>query len=286
LETLMRPHSFVSLLALSVTAFGITSCSKPAEKAADTGEAKATAAQVTPAPVNADVLKSLTAEQQTAVRALIRDELVANPEILLEAQRAFETKQARVQNEKVASAFKTLKSDHAQFSFGPANAKITVIEFFDYKCGFCHAAQGWVSNLMQTRKDVRVIFKELPILSENSSTAAKAAIAAHNQGKYLQMHNALMTAQGDLNPEQIFQIAASVGLNVEKLKADMAKPQVEATITGMRDQATNLNIGGTPGFVINGKLVSGFNQEELENALATAGVDISNPPPASGPKKG
>ncbi len=282
----MRPHTFVSLLALSVTAFGITSCSKPAEKAAETGEAKATAAQVTPAPVNADVLKSLTAEQQTAVRALIRDELVANPEILLEAQRAFETKQARVQNEKVAAAFKTLKSDHAQFSFGPANAKITVIEFFDYKCGFCHAAQGWVSNLMQTRKDVRVIFKELPILSENSSTAAKAAIAAHNQGKYLQMHNALMTAQGDLNPEQIFQIAASVGLNVEKLKADMEKPQVEATITGMRDQATNLNIGGTPGFVINGKLVSGFNQEELENALATAGVDVSNPPPASGPKKG
>lgn len=282
----MRPHTFVSLLALSVTAFGVTSCSKPTEKAAETGEAKATAAQVTPAAANADVLKSLTAEQQTAVRALIRDELVSNPEILLEAQRAFETKQARIQNEKVAAAFKNLKSEHAQFSFGPANAKITVIEFFDYKCGFCHAAQGWVSNLMQTRKDVRVIFKELPILSENSSTAAKAAIAAHNQGKYLQMHNALMTAQGDLNPEQIFQIAASVGLNVEKLKADMAKPQVEATITGMRDQATSLNIGGTPGFVINGKLVSGFNQEELENALATAGVDISNPPPESGPKKG
>lgn len=282
----MRPHSFVSFLALSVTALGIASCSKPAGKTAETGETKATAAQVTPAPVNADVLKSLTAEQQTAVRALIRDELVANPEILLEAQRAFETKQARVQNEKVAAAFKSLKSDHAQFSFGPANAKITVIEFFDYKCGFCHAAQGWVSNLMQTRKDVRVIFKELPILSENSTSAAKAAIAAHNQGKYLQMHNALMTAQGDLSPEQIFQIAASVGLNVEKLKADMDKPQVEATITAMRDQATNLNIGGTPGFVINGKLVSGFNQEELENALATAGVDISNPPPASSPKKG
>lgn len=282
----MRPHSFVSFIALSVTALGIASCSKPAGKTAETGETKATAAQVTPAPVNADVLKSLTAEQQTAVRALIRDELVANPEILLEAQRAFETKQARVQNEKVAAAFKSLKSDHAQFSFGPANAKITVIEFFDYKCGFCHAAQGWVSNLMQTRKDVRVIFKELPILSENSTSAAKAAIAAHNQGKYLQMHNALMTAQGDLSPEQIFQIAASVGLNVEKLKVDMDKPQVEATITAMRDQATNLNIGGTPGFVINGKLVSGFNQEELENALATAGVDISNPPPASSPKKG
>ncbi len=282
----MRPHTLVSFLAMSITAFGIASCTKPAEKAAETSEAKASAAQVTPGAVNPDVLKSLTAEQQSAVRALIRDELVANPEILLEAQRAFETKQARIQNEKVAAAFKTLKSEHAQFSFGPANAKITVIEFFDYKCGFCHAAQGWVSNLMQTRKDVRVIFKELPILSENSTIAAKAAIAAHNQGKYLQMHNALMTAQGDLNPEQIFQIAASVGLNVEKLKADMEKPQVEATITGMRDQATNLNIGGTPGFVINGKLVSGFNQEELENALATAGVDISNPPPASAPKKG
>lgn len=281
----MRPHTFVSFLALSVAAFSIASCTKPADKAAESGEAKATAAQVTPGAVNSDVLKALTAEQQAAVRALIRDELVANPEILLEAQRAFETKQARIQNEKVAAAFKTLKSEHAQFSFGPANAKITVIEFFDYKCGFCHAAQGWVANLMQTRKDIRVIFKELPILSENSTIAAKAAIAAHNQGKYLPMHNALMTAQGDLNPEQIFQIAASIGLNVEKLKADMEKPQVEATLTGMREQATSLNIGGTPGFVINGKLVSGFNQEELENALATAGVDVSNPPPAPGQKK-
>jgi protein-disulfide isomerase len=282
----MRCQSFVSFLALAVTTLSFTSCSKPAEKAEETGEAKATASQVTPAPVSEGVLKSLTTEQQSAVRALIRDELVANPEILLEAQRAFETKQARAQNEKVAAAFKTLKSEHAQLSFGPANAKITVIEFFDYKCSFCHTAQSWVSNLMQTRKDIRVIFKELPILSENSTIAAKAAIAAHNQGKYLQLHNALMTAQVNLNPEQIYQIAGTIGLNVEKLKVDMNKPQVEATITGMRDQATNLGIGGTPGFVVNGKLVSGFNQEELENALATAGVDVSIPPPAASPKKG
>lgn len=280
----MRPVRSISLLAISLAMGLVVSCSKPAEKTAS--KPAESPAGATGSTAAADVLKALTPEQQAAVRALIRDELVANPDILLEAQRSFESRQARAQNERVAAAFQTLKRDHAQFSFGPANAKITVIEFFDYKCGFCHAAQGWVANLIATRKDIRFIFKELPILSENSTLAARAAIAAHNQGKYLDMHNALMTARGDLNQEQIFEIASSVGLNLDRLKADMAKPQVDATIAGMREQATNLSIGGTPGFIINGKLVAGFDQEQLENALATAGVDISNPPPAKPDKKG
>jgi protein-disulfide isomerase len=224
-----------------------------------------------PAGAAAD-LASLTPQQQAAVRALIRDTLVANPEILLEAQRAFEAKQNREMNERVAGAFDTMKREEAQLAFGPANAPITVIEFFDYKCGFCHAAQPWVVSLLNDRKDVRVIFKELPILSENSAQAAKAA---HRQGKYLAFHNALMNARGDLNVDQVNQIAASVGIDVERMRKDMDDPKIEESINRVRQQATDLGINGTPAFVVNGKLVSGFAKDELEAALGAAGVDAS-----------
>jgi protein-disulfide isomerase len=281
----MRPAFMISLATLSLVL--ATGCTKPAATVSgETPSADAkTSGETSAPPATADSLKSLSAEQQTAVRAMIRDTLIQNPEILLEAQRAFEAKQERVQNDKVAASFIELKRDHADLSFGPANAKITVIEFFDYKCGFCHAANDWVWNLMETRDDVRVIFKELPILSENSHGAAKAAIAAQKQGKYKDFHRALMRAQGDLGPQQVMQIAASVGLDVVKLQKDMDDAKVEAQIAGVRAQATGLGINGTPGFVINGKLITGFAKDQLDAAIGTAGVDapsVTTPPSKKG----
>jgi protein-disulfide isomerase len=284
LEPKMRPALITSLAVLSLAL--TASCNKaPADAATATPSADAkTVAETSAPPASAETLKSLSVEQQNAVRAMIRDTLIANPEILLEAQRSFEAKQARVQNEKVAQSFITLKRDHADLSFGPANAKITIVEFFDYKCGYCHAANDWVWNVMETRDDVRVIFKELPILSENSHTAAKAAIAAHKQGKYRDFHRALMTARGDLGIDQVMQIATTVGLDVERLRKDMADAKVEESISGMRQQATQLGINGTPGFVVNGKLVTGFSKEQLEAAMGTAGVDA--PTAKAAPSKG
>jgi protein-disulfide isomerase len=282
----MRPALLTSLVfaSLALTA----SCNKAgsdATIAAKAGEDAQTISETTAPAASQETLKSLSAEQQAAVRAMIRDTLIANPEILVEASKAYEAKQARVVNERVAQSFVELKRDHADLSFGPANAKITVIEFFDYKCGYCHAANDWVWNLMETRNDVRVIFKELPILSENSHGAAKAAIAAHKQGKYKDFHRALMTARGDLGMDQVMQIATTVGLDVERLRKDMADAKVEEHIAGIRQQATQLGINGTPGFVINGKLVTGFSKEQLEAAIGTAGVDAA-PTTKAAPSKG
>ena len=266
----MRLGLFASITALSMVIMAPIGCAKPSEPPKSIMDDVAKTDEAPPAPADTALLSSLSAEQQKAVRALIRDELVANPEILLDAQRAYQTKQIGLQNARATAAFDKLKSEHAQFSFGLADAKITLIEFFDYRCGYCHAAQAWVANVMATRKDVRVIFKELPILSENSAIAAKAAIAAHNQGKYLAMHNALMAARGDLNPDQIFQIAGQIGLNIELLRKDMQTPKVAAIVNGMRKQASDLSIVGTPGFVINDTLISGFDQKALEEALKSA----------------
>ena len=279
----MRPALIVSLMSLA--ALMAIGCTKTAPSDAsimtETVAASAPAASKDETKSSTDALKALTTEQQVAVRALIRDTLIANPEILLEAQRAFEAKQARAQNDKVATSFVGLKRDHADLAFGPANAKITVIEFFDYKCAFCHAANEWVWDLMKNRDDVRVIFKELPILSENSVGAAKAAIASHKQGKYKEFHRALMTARGDLGSDQVLQIATSVGLDIVRLQRDMADPKVEAQVAGVRAQATELGINGTPGFVINGKLVTGFDKAQLDAAIGTAGIDAPAPTPPS-----
>jgi protein-disulfide isomerase len=272
----MRRAATYSLIA--VLMLGAVACTKTGDKQAksDKAEATATATDTTlPKPSSPEALKALTPDQQAAVRTLIRDTLIQNPEILLEAQRSYEAKQERAQNEKVAKSFADLKSKHGELAFGPANAKVTMIEFFDYKCTYCHAANDWVWAVIAKRPDVRVIFKELPVLSENSHTAAKAAIASHKQGKYKEFHRALMTARGDLGLDQILEIATSVGLDVTRLQKDMADPKVEAQLTGVRQQATDLGINGTPGFVINGSLVAGFSQDRLDAALGAAGIDAT-----------
>lgn len=243
----------------------------PAGKA---GDSKETAA----------VMAALSKEEQAAVRALVRDTLLSNPEILLEAQEAYTAKMTRQQNDQVVAAYPKLKAEAATLTAGPANAPITIVEFFDYRCPYCHASNEWARNLIANRDDVRFIFKQFPVLSENSVGAAQAAIAANRQGKFLEFHHALMAAQGDLNMTQIMQIAASVGLDTAKLQADMARPEVQAMITEVNQQATTLGISGTPVFVINGQLISGFDANALDTALSSAGVDGDAPPAGSAPK--
>jgi protein-disulfide isomerase len=280
----MRPSLYLSFAAIALMSLGGCNKADPNASADKAGADTKTVSETSAPKASAETLKSLSPEQQVAVRAMIRDTLIENPEILLEAQRAFEAKQERVLNEKVAASFITLKRDHSELSFGPANAKVTIIEFFDYKCGFCHAANDWLWTVMETNKDVRVIFKELPVLSQNSHNAAKAAFAAQKQNKYKDFHRALMTARGDLGMDQVMQIATTVGLDIERLKKDMEDPKVEAHIAGVREQATQLGINGTPGFVINGKLITGFAKDQLDAALATAGIDA--PVAKAAPSKG
>lgn len=272
----IRLSSTALALAAAITVLG--GCRNDAAPAAQ-------AAAPTPAaPVrtaDADVLASLTTEQQAAVRALVRDTLISNPQIMDEVQAAYETRQRDEQNRRVQEVSGQLAREHAGLAAGPANAKITVIQFFDYKCPFCHQSNAWVQNLIATRDDVRVIFKELPVLSENSTGAARAAIAANRQGKYLAFHNALMTARGDLNPAQVMQIAASVGLDVEKLQQDMTAAPVADELEGVREQASQLGISGTPAFIINGQLVNGWMPERVEAALAASAPGAGNPPAAA-----
>jgi protein-disulfide isomerase len=259
-----------TLACLAVALSVLTACQQEPAASAMATKGDDAAAKTAEAKT---AMAALSADEQAAVRALVRDTLLTNPEILLEAQEAYTAKMTRAQNDQVAEAFPKLKNEAASLAVGPADAAITVIEFFDYRCPYCHASNEWSRQLLETRKDVRFIFKQLPVLSENSVGAAQAAIAAGRQGKFLAFHNALMGAEGDLNMGQVMEIAASVGLDTTRLQADIARPEVQAMISKVNEQATGLGITGTPAFVINGRLISGFDTAALDAALSTAGVD-------------
>ncbi|GAM99601.1 protein-disulfide isomerase [alpha proteobacterium U9-1i] len=205
--------------------------------------------------------QSFNAQEQAEIRAVVRDYLVANPDVLQEALNALETRVA-------AQRRVEIERDRRDFSIGPADAPITIVEFYDYRCPYCHAAYEWVNDLIRTRRDIRFVFKELPILSPESVEASRAALAAMPQGRYLQFHAALMGFRGELNSAQIDNLARQSGVDVARMRRNMEDENVTALLQDNIAHARNLDLSGTPGFMINGELVpGGFNREALDARL-------------------
>jgi protein-disulfide isomerase len=209
---------------------------------------------------------SVSRMERSEVEAIVRAYLLENPEVITEAL----TELQRRDDERAVAQM--LANTDAP-SVGPADAPITIIEFFDYNCGYCKVATPWLSaQLEHPNKDVRVIFKEFPILedrTQSSEAAARAALAAHKQGKYLEMHMALM-AEKPLTAERIEPIARGLGLDVERLKRDMESRDVTDQIATNFELAQNAGVNATPGFFINGKPLLGFSEELLDEMMAEA----------------
>jgi protein-disulfide isomerase len=197
------------------------------------------------------------AQEQAEIRAIVREYLVNNPDVLREALDALE---GRVNAER----WQQVRSDPRDFAIGPANAPIVIVEFFDYRCPYCHAALEWVSDLTRTRRDVRVVFKELPILSDQSMEAARASIAAMPQGRYWAFHQALMAFRGDLTSAQIDRLARQSGIDVPRMRRGMDSPEITQLLEANRALAVEYDVSGTPGFIINGELIPGFDQTRLD----------------------
>lgn len=208
--------------------------------------------------------QSFNAQEQAEIRAVVRDYLVRNPDVLREALDALEARAT-------AERWRTIRDDPRDFSMGPADAPIVIVEFFDYRCPYCHAAFEWVNDIVRSRRDVRVVFAEFPILSEQSLEAARAALASIPQGRYFAFHRALMSSRGELTSEAIDAIARDVGIDVPRMRRAMESEAVNAAIQDNHERAYEYSIQGTPGFVINGEVVpGGFNRERLEERLRQA----------------
>ena len=214
------------------------------------------------------------------IESIVRDYLLANPQVIMDALRALERQEQvaaeAARSQAMSALVPTLAASPLTPVFGDEGSDVTLIEFFDYQCGFCKRMFPGMQNVMESDENLRVIFVELPILSPASLTAARAALASQEQGKYLDYHTALMTFQGRLTDEIVFQKAEEVGLDVDELRGDMAKPEIDEYLGLTQAMAEALQIRGTPAMVIGDQFIGGFIQEEqLRGTIAQIRSDAS-----------
>ena len=215
-------------------------------------------------PLKASAQEAFSKTQTNELHNIIREYLLENPAILNEmiaklqaAERDQQSKQAR---EAIASNAKELFHNENDVVVGNPNGNVTMVEFFDYNCGYCKRSVADVLRLTEEDKELRVVMKEFPILSEGSIIASRAALASRKQGKYWEFHLALMATSGGIEDEaKVMSIAAKAGLDVVKLKADMTADAdtIEKSINANRALAQSIGINGTPAFVIDDTLVPG-----------------------------
>ena len=211
---------------------------------------------------NSSSQSTFSPNQVKQIEKIIHNYLVSKPEVLLEASRALQQQQMnRMQQSAVAAIRKNIPSifsDSASPSVGNVNAPVVLVEFFDYQCGHCKAMRPVIDSIIKDNKDLRVIFKELPIFGADSTFAAKAALASAMQGKYYAFHNALLAANDPITNDKVFQVAKKMGLDIKKLKTDMKNPAYEKQIKANFKLAEALRLVGTPAFIISNKAHTKF----------------------------
>ena len=206
-----------------------------------------------------DASAELPVEQ---VEKIVRDYLMREPEIIYQALEELQRRQAAEQEERqkemLVSRRDDLLSDPATPIAGNPDGDVALVEFFDYRCGFCRRVLSSMQALMDEDANLKVVFKELPVLGEDSVRAARAALASQQQDKslYLDFHLALMSAS-DLSAAGIRAIAADIGLDPDQLEQDMQSDEVTKAIDANYQLASALGIEGTPAFVIGDNLVPG-----------------------------
>lgn len=192
-------------------------------------------------------------DQKKAIQSVVHDYLVNQPEVLIEASQALQSKQQQNMQSEVQGLIKKHAAavfDGTQAVAGNPKGNVTLVEFFDYQCIHCKKMTSTVDAAIKANPNLRVVFKEFPIFGEGSAYAARAALAAAQQNKYFQMHAALLNVGKQLNQEEVMKIAKSLNLNIEKLKKDMDSQGVKDTLANNRKLAENLHLMGTPAFII------------------------------------
>lgn len=214
----------------------------------------------------------------------VRSYLLDNPEVLQEvsdilnaraqdAQNAESLRLAEQITARAAANPTLLAADPRDPAFGPADAKVTVVEFFDFRCPGCKATAPEVLALMQAHPDVRFVFKDWPILDRGSDgvshLSARAAQAAHRQGKYLPVFRDLM-AEPDLTPDTIARILNDNGVSLPQAEAAMASGEIASHLADIQTTATTLGLQGTPTFLINGKASATIQPADIDAAIRAA----------------
>lgn len=228
---------------------------------------------------------NISPAERAKIEEVVHDYLLKKPEVLVEALQILQKKQydqaeqtVKQTQQTVGTFAKDLFHQSNDPIAGNVNGKVTIVEFFDYQCPHCIDMAPVIAAIIKANPDVRVVFKEFPIRGPMSEFAARAALAANLQGKYMQFSHALLTANQPLTQELVYDIAQKQGLDVEKLKKDMTNKDIDNQLKETNKLAQNLKLFGTPAFFIgktndNVKIdyVPGqMDQKQLQNSIDKA----------------
>ena len=206
------------------------------------------------------------------IKELVLEAIRENPEIVLEAVQIIEQRE----QERQAAAAATVLSENRDILENDPNAPVlgnpdgdvTVVEFFDYNCPYCRRVKPQIEALLDADPNVKLVYREWPILGDGSVFAARAALASREQGKYEEFHWALMGMAGRAEESTVIRVAEEVGLDVAKLRRDMNAPENDAHIAASMEMSRALGFNGTPSFVIGDALVPGVIEAEQMIQLA------------------
>jgi protein-disulfide isomerase len=226
-------------------------------------------------PLGVLAAESPEAARRQEIETVVREYLRAHPEVVAEALQEMERREQEAQRKRAAEAVRAHLAELTQDSGNPVGGNpqgaVTIVEFFDYQCGYCKKEAGEIDKLLQTDSDVRVVYKDLPILGPASTFAARAALAAQKQGKHAALHATLLAANGALTDQGVLRLAAQVGLDTTRLEKDMADPAVEETLARNAHLREVLDIRGTPALVIGMELIPGaVDLDTLKRLVAQA----------------
>lgn len=211
----------------------------------------------------------MTPAERDAFRAEVKQYLIENPEVIMEAMQALQSKQdhaaAQADSTALSSNADAIYKDEASWVGGNPDGNITVVEFMDYRCTYCRKANAEVEDLVKTDGNIRFVIKEFPILGDDSLTSSKFAIAVrllHGDAAYKSVHDALIVLRGAPDAETLTRLAKTLGFDPAPIMAKMESPDVSDIIKANHALAAKLNITGTPTFVIDTKMLRGYVPED------------------------
>jgi protein-disulfide isomerase len=216
-----------------------------------------------------------TPASRAAIEEIVREYLLKHPEVIIQSIQGMQERQRASEEQQAVQRLAAREGDLLRDASAPVGGNpagdVTLVEFFDYRCSYCRSVADTVVKLVESDPGLRLVYKELPILGPDSLLAARAALAAHMQGKYGPFHRALMSAPEPFTVEAVAKIATGAGLDPDRLRKDMELPDVQAAIQRNLALAQDLGITGTPTFVVGSQVVPGaVSLEVLKGLIARA----------------
>ncbi len=217
----------------------------------------------------------MTPAQKTEIQGIIKDYLLSNPEVLrdamVELDRREKVEAESARQKAVAELKPKIYESKNQAIVGNPNGKVTLVEFFDYNCGYCKKSLDDIANLIKENPDLRVVLKDFPVLGPGSVEAARVATAVRNQltgAKFWEFHRKLLTARAPASKATALAAAKESGVDMDRLNKDIDRPDVHAAIEEVMQIADGLSLTGTPSFVLGDDVIVGaVGYDELKTRL-------------------